>query len=206
MLGILYDIHGNLDALNPVLADAAGVDRWLLGGDYGAVSPYPLETLARLRELRNATWIRGNGERWLLEPPEDRPEVAETYKRFHGQLPDDEVQWRIGFADRHRRAMAQNLIGESEILFGVFDLCLVECRAGFLEERPASREHGPLLEECRPRPGVIAHLARVGIVEPGEDAQQRGFADAVRPDQADALAGIELDVQLLEERARVEAA
>jgi predicted phosphodiesterase len=96
----LYDIHGNLDALDVVLADAdaLGVDRWLLGGDYGAVSPYPVETLARLRELLNATWIRGNGERWLLEPPEDRPEVSEVYERFRGQLPDDEVQWLYALA------------------------------------------------------------------------------------------------------------
>jgi predicted phosphodiesterase len=95
VLGILYDIHGNLDALEKVLpeAEAAGVDRWLLGGDYGAVSPYPLETLARLRELPNATWIRGNGERWLVEPPEDRPEVRETYERFDGQIPAEEVRW-----------------------------------------------------------------------------------------------------------------
>jgi predicted phosphodiesterase len=95
VLGILYDIHGNLDALDKVLpeAEAAGVDRWLLGGDYGVVSPYPLETLARLRELPNATWVRGNGERWLVEPPEDRPEVTETYKRFQGQIPDEEVRW-----------------------------------------------------------------------------------------------------------------
>ncbi len=95
MLGILYDIHGNLDALNAVLADAdeTRADRWLLGGDYGTPSPYPLETLARLRELPNATWIRGNGERWLLEPPEDRPEVTETYERFRGQIPDQEVRW-----------------------------------------------------------------------------------------------------------------
>jgi len=95
VLGILYDIHGNLDALEKVLpeAEAAGVDRWLLGGDYGAVSPYPLETLARLRELPNASWIRGNGERWLVEPPEDRPEVSETYERFHGQIPEEEVRW-----------------------------------------------------------------------------------------------------------------
>ncbi|MDP9308650.1 MAG: metallophosphatase family protein [Actinomycetota bacterium] len=95
MLGILYDIHGNLDALDKVLpeAEAAGVDRWLLGGDYGVVSPYPLETLARLRELPNATWVRGNGERWLVEPPEDRPEVTETYERFQGQIPDEEVRW-----------------------------------------------------------------------------------------------------------------
>jgi predicted phosphodiesterase len=94
VLGILYDIHGNLDALDKVLpeAEAVGVDRWLLGGDFGVVSPYPLETLARLRELPNATWIRGNGERWLVEPPEDRPEVKETYERFHGQIPDEEVR------------------------------------------------------------------------------------------------------------------
>jgi diadenosine tetraphosphatase ApaH/serine/threonine PP2A family protein phosphatase len=95
VLGIFYDIHGNLDALNAVLADAddAGVGRWLLGGDYGTPSPHPLETLVRLRDLPNATWIRGNGERWLLEPPEDRPEVTETYERFRGQIQDDEVQW-----------------------------------------------------------------------------------------------------------------
>jgi predicted phosphodiesterase len=95
VLGILYDIHGNLDALDKVLpeAEAAGVDRWLLGGDYGVVSPYPLETLARLRELPNATWVRGNGERWLVEPPEDRPEVTEVYERFQGQIPDEEVRW-----------------------------------------------------------------------------------------------------------------
>jgi predicted phosphodiesterase len=93
VLGILYDIHGNVPALDEVLRDAesAGVDRWLLGGDYGTPSPWPLETLTRLRELPNATWIRGNGERWLREPPRDRPEVMETYDRFLGGLSDEEI-------------------------------------------------------------------------------------------------------------------
>jgi predicted phosphodiesterase len=95
VLGILYDIHGNLDALEAVLADAqaAEVDRWLLGGDYGTPSPYPAETLALLHALPNATWIRGNGERWLREPPPDRPEVTATYERFHDQTPPDVVDW-----------------------------------------------------------------------------------------------------------------
>ena len=94
VLGVLYDIHGNVPALERVLAEAdeLGIDRWLLGGDYGTPSPWPFETLARLRELPNATWIRGNGERWLVEPPLDRPEVMEVYDLFRGGIPDDEVQ------------------------------------------------------------------------------------------------------------------
>jgi predicted phosphodiesterase len=93
VLGLLYDIHGNMPALEEVLADAEaeGVDRWLLGGDYGTPSPWPLETLARLRQLKEATWIRGNGERWLREPPTDRPEVMEVYDVFTGGLPEEEV-------------------------------------------------------------------------------------------------------------------
>jgi len=95
VLGILYDIHGNIPALGRVLDEAAalGVDRWLLGGDYGTPSPWPEETIARLRELPDATWIRGNGERWLREPPLDRPEVMESYKIFAGSYPEELVDW-----------------------------------------------------------------------------------------------------------------
>jgi len=94
VLGVLYDIHGNMPALERVLgeADDLGVDRWLLGGDYGTPSPWPGETLEQLRELPNATWIRGNGERWLFEPPTDRAEVMEVYDLFQGQLPEEEMR------------------------------------------------------------------------------------------------------------------
>jgi len=95
VLGLLYDIHGNLPALDEVLREAEeqGVDRWLLGGDYGTPSPWPLETLDRLKQLRGATWIRGNGERWLRERPEDRPEVMEIYEYLTAGVPDDVVGW-----------------------------------------------------------------------------------------------------------------
>jgi diadenosine tetraphosphatase ApaH/serine/threonine PP2A family protein phosphatase len=72
MLALLYDVHGNLPALEAVLADAeaAGADRFLLGGDYALFGAWPAETVARLEELRGATWIRGNGERWTADPAE----------------------------------------------------------------------------------------------------------------------------------------
>src|SRR5436190_23051279 len=91
MLGILYDMHGNLDALEAVLADADAleVDRWLLGGDYGTLGPHARETRDRLHDLPNATWIRGNGERWLREPPADRPDVIHTYALFREHDPSD---------------------------------------------------------------------------------------------------------------------
>jgi predicted phosphodiesterase len=98
VLAVLYDIHGNLPALEQVLAEAEalGADRYLLGGDYCTPSPWPRETLARLRELPNATWIRGNGERWLREPPLDRPEVMESYDIFKGSLSEEDVEWLYG--------------------------------------------------------------------------------------------------------------
>ena len=92
MLALLYDIHGNLAALEEVLKDAqvAGADAYLLGGDFGSWSPWPRETIERLRDLPDTTWIRGNGERWLREPPLDRPEVMEAFAGRSSGLGTDE--------------------------------------------------------------------------------------------------------------------
>jgi putative phosphoesterase len=70
MLALLYDVHGNLPALEAVLADAErrGADRYVLGGDYALFGGWPAETVERLEALRPAVWIRGNGERWTAEP------------------------------------------------------------------------------------------------------------------------------------------
>jgi diadenosine tetraphosphatase ApaH/serine/threonine PP2A family protein phosphatase len=98
VLGVLYDIHGNLPALEAVLENADGLDihRWFLGGDYGTPSPWPNETLALLRQLPNGIWIRGNGERWLKEPPVDRPEVLESYEQYGSGVSKEEEDWLYG--------------------------------------------------------------------------------------------------------------
>src|SRR4051812_44128362 len=98
MLAILYDIHGNLPALEEVIKETEklGINKYLLGGDYGTPSPWPLETLKLLRSLPNATWIRGNGERWLEEEPQLPPHIAamikESYVDFLKDFPKDEIE------------------------------------------------------------------------------------------------------------------
>jgi predicted phosphodiesterase len=84
VLAVLYDIHGNLPALEAVLADARaqGATSFFLGGDLTGFGPFPHETLAALDAIHEPTiWIRGNGERWLREPPLDRPEVMEGLRK-----------------------------------------------------------------------------------------------------------------------------
>jgi diadenosine tetraphosphatase ApaH/serine/threonine PP2A family protein phosphatase len=70
MEALLYDVHGNLPALEAVLHDAAahGAGAYVLGGDYALFGGWPAETLERLRGLSPALWIRGNGERWTNAP------------------------------------------------------------------------------------------------------------------------------------------
>src|SRR4051794_19641822 len=75
MQALVYDVHGNLPALEAVLSDAQEVDRYILGGDYALFGGWPLETIERLRELP-AVWIRGNTDRALAA---------------YDQLPDDLV-------------------------------------------------------------------------------------------------------------------
>ena len=46
-------------------AEHAGATRYLIGGDVVAWEPLGRQTLALLRTLSRATWIRGYGQRWL---------------------------------------------------------------------------------------------------------------------------------------------
>jgi putative phosphoesterase len=65
----LYDIHGNIRALDAVLADveAAAPDVVVIGGDVVA-GPFPREALERLAAVRQPIrYIRGNTDRAIVE-------------------------------------------------------------------------------------------------------------------------------------------
>jgi predicted phosphodiesterase len=76
-------VHGNVHALEAVLADVAReeVDVVVFGGDVFA-GPFPRESLELARSVPNARYIVGNADRKLPDLPEDAEWV-------HAQLDDD---------------------------------------------------------------------------------------------------------------------
>jgi predicted phosphodiesterase len=96
VLAVLYDIHANLPALEAVMADARskGATTFFLGGDLVGFGPFQRETLSALREIDEPTMcIRGNGERWMREPPLDRPEILGNLKEHVARFAEEEVEW-----------------------------------------------------------------------------------------------------------------
>ncbi len=70
----LYDVHGNLPALEAVLADprCAAADAIVSGGDLVA-GPLPEACLERLEVDGRARFLSGNGDRETVTPPDEGP-------------------------------------------------------------------------------------------------------------------------------------
>ncbi len=66
-LGILTDVHANIDALDVALRDGQQlVERWWFLGDAVGRGPFAVETVQRLREvIRPAHWLVGNHDLYV---------------------------------------------------------------------------------------------------------------------------------------------
>lgn len=79
-IAVISDIHGNIAALDAVLADAAArrVDQIVNLGDICSGGLFPRETADRLMPLDLPT-IRGNHERQLLDVPPERLGLSDRH-------------------------------------------------------------------------------------------------------------------------------
>jgi len=87
---VLFDVHGNLAALEAVLADAAasGVDAYAVGGDLALFGPEPAACVDRLRALPNAVYVQGNTDRYLGDGRTEKP-----VPWFSRRLKEERLAW-----------------------------------------------------------------------------------------------------------------
>jgi putative phosphoesterase len=104
-IGLISDIHGNLFALDAVLAELEreNLDGLICLGDVAA-GPQPRETIARVRDL-DCPVVMGNWDAWFLDrpaPPQDEIGMLlhEITAFWAGELDEDDRAYIRTFAPR----------------------------------------------------------------------------------------------------------
>jgi putative phosphoesterase len=98
----LYDIHGNLAALEAVLAEVPEDATIVVGGDVCAGGEQPSETLERLRAFGDRVrWLRGNSDRELT-PGEEGLAPQEVVEETRSKLSGEQVAFLYGLPETQR--------------------------------------------------------------------------------------------------------
>jgi putative phosphoesterase len=92
----LYDLHGNVNALEAVLHETPDEATIVVGGDVCAGGTHPSETLERLRALgERVVWLRGNADRELT-PGEKGLAPAEVIEATRAALTAEQIAFLYG--------------------------------------------------------------------------------------------------------------
>lgn len=105
-VAIFSDVHGNLTALEAVLADIEqqAPDRVIFAGDLCMFGARPLACVQRLQAASHILLVYGNTDEWIMQPPEIGPDMDEKRKASvegvrenaawtRAQLGDAELAW-----------------------------------------------------------------------------------------------------------------
>jgi predicted phosphodiesterase len=148
-LAALYDVHGNLPALEAVLGEVGDADTIVVGGDVAA-GPWPSETLELLLGLGDRVhWLRGNADR----------ELVETDRR--GLAPPEVLEWiRARLSDEHFAFLAELTLTQTLDVDGLGSVLFCHATPRNDEElltriSPDERWHAAL-------EGVVEHLVVCG--------------------------------------------
>lgn len=95
---IISDIHGNLEALNAVLAKAEqeGVQKYICAGDVVGYNANPHECLEQIRSLNLVAMVRGNHDEYVGSDTElvgFNPYAKRAVMWAKKQLNDEEREW-----------------------------------------------------------------------------------------------------------------
>ena len=97
-LGILADIHGDLDGLRAALYefDRLGCDRILCAGDLVGYGPHPDEVVSLVRES-GIVCVRGNHDRWAVDGLAGTPAgLRDTADPAKGRLKPETLEFLAG--------------------------------------------------------------------------------------------------------------
>jgi putative phosphoesterase len=93
VIATLYDVHGNLPALEAVLAEIPDEATIVVGGDVCAGGDQPSEVLERLRSLGDRVeWVRGNADR-ELKPGEPGLAPPEFIEPARAKLTEEQIEF-----------------------------------------------------------------------------------------------------------------
>jgi putative phosphoesterase len=105
-IAVLSDIHGNLTALEAVIADAESQkpDQLWCGGDIGWGGPWTAECISTVRRSEWPT-VKGNTDVWLTGDPQTIESEAErdehrSFAVAHN-VSDDDIQWLLNLPLGH---------------------------------------------------------------------------------------------------------
>jgi predicted phosphodiesterase len=158
----LYDVHGNLWALDAVLADSrvADADVIVCGGDLVA-GPKPAECLDRLIALGDRVrFVRGNCDRETVDPPEEGSH-AEVGRWSAGRLGGE----RLAVVEGWPLTVRLPVDGLGEVLF---------CHATPTADTPVLTSITPEDDVVHELSGVVADLIVCGHTHVQYDRTVRG--------------------------------
>lgn len=116
-IALISDIHGNLPALEAVLADirARGADQIIVLGDLAGKGPQPVEAIDRIRALDTVV-IRGNWDDFLAKGHADHPaaqwqqeQLRPEQRSYLASLPFSYDFWLSGRLVRLFHASAESV-------------------------------------------------------------------------------------------------
>jgi putative phosphoesterase len=162
-VAIVSDIHGNLTALEAVIADISrrGVDRVVHGGDLALIGCQPAEVIDRVREL-GWSGIVGNTDELLWRPEQHEAQLRSSPK-LHALLHvlfDEYAPATRELLDDERLAWLRQLPSEHRDQ----DLLLVHASPGDLWRAPSPDADNETLAEtyglCGASTVVYGHIHR----------------------------------------------